>query len=145
MIVCNTLAYMWMNDTIRTLENLFDNWINSWRTMCCDFCMILRMWMCIWYLYTHVHANTYNYTYVNVNYMYINDELEELLAEVNGEVEVCIHLSKEEEYEWYACMCCIHSRRKESANGVHIWYACKCMCILFMYWVCYVCTMLCTL
>ena len=33
--------------------------------------------------------------------MYVDDELEELLVEVNGELEVCIHSLKERECEWY--------------------------------------------
>ena len=36
--------------------------------------------------------------------VYVNDELEELLAKVNGEVEVCIHSSKEGECELYALL-----------------------------------------
>ena len=53
----------------------------------------------------------------------MDDELEELLIEVD-EVKVCIHLTKEGEYEWYTFVeyVVIYIRRmKKSVNGICVY------------------------
>ena len=75
--------------------------------------------------------------------VYVNDELEELSAEDNSEVEVCIHSSKEEKCECYTCVYVLHpfieKRRVRKVYmcillypfvegmGVRILYVCICL------------------
>ena len=50
--------------------------------------------------------------------MHVADELEKLLADVNDEVEVYIHSSKEGEYKRYMCVYVLYPKR--SANEIHV-------------------------
>ena len=45
-MVYNSLAYMFMNNTIRTLEKLSDNWVNSWQHR-------------LWILYNSMNVHMY--------------------------------------------------------------------------------------
>ena len=57
--------------------------------------------------------------------VYVNDELEELSAEDNSEVEVCIHSSKEGERECYTCVYVLHPFIEE--RRVRKVYMCICI------------------
>jgi len=113
--------------------------------------------------------------------VYVDDKLTELLAEVNGDVYLCLVPIRGGRKVWMVtcmfifgthswskrsvngtCMfmfdtyswrkrsangTCVfifgtHSWRKESVNCIHVWYTCKYMCTLFMYWVYYMCMIL---
>ena len=86
-----------------------------------NFLQVINVIMLIdWFVMYVVQIRIIIHIWMWIVWAYMDDELEKLLTEVNGEVEVCIHSSKEGGASGMPCMCRIHSLNEGECE----WYTC---------------------